>query len=236
MNICTRHSEFTSFVAQIAQQWGFIITECAHDEIFLEFTPSGLQLSTAGRPVCVDFAELSRRSRASWRKEAVIRAVRGHGKTPPSVIDTCAGLGRDAYLLASAGCTVTLLERAPVMAALLEDGLRRAATDPITQRLTLIKHDAIPWLQAQAPGVADVIYLDPMYPQRQKSALVKKEMRLLRQILGDDHDAAQLFTVALHRARHRVVVKRPRHAPPLERACHACIEGKSTRFDIFTCA
>ncbi|OGQ95397.1 MAG: hypothetical protein A2521_06630, partial [Deltaproteobacteria bacterium RIFOXYD12_FULL_57_12] len=151
--------------------------------------------------------------------------------------DATAGLGRDAFVLASLGCSVHMIERSPVIAALLADGLERAATEPeiaalIQQRLRLTVADSKEIFQTEHP---EVIYLDPMYPHRSKSALVKKEMRCIRALVGDDPDAPALVLAALNSASARVVVKRPRLAPPvvdLPRAAMAIL-SKNSRYDIY---
>jgi 16S rRNA (guanine1516-N2)-methyltransferase len=159
-----------------------------------------------------------------------------NGKTP-SVIDATAGLGRDAFLLASLGCAVTLIERAPQMHALLVDGMARAAaTDDdyaaIIAHMTLLHGDAkdlIPTL------TADAILIDPMHPPRKNSALVKQELRQVREIVGTDEDAPALLRTALEHAKQRVVLKWPAKADPISslRACSHQIVGKSTRYDVF---
>lgn len=155
------------------------------------------------------------------------------------ILDATAGLGQDAFVLAGLGHQVTLLERSPVIHALLEDGLARAAADASTaavaSRMTLIHADSIRWLQARAgQPVADVVYLDPMFPHRDKSAQVKKEMQLFRPVVGDDPDAADLLQAALACARYRVVVKRSRRAPAIEGDAPALkLEGKSSRYDVY---
>ena len=105
----------------------------------------------------------------------------------PSVIDATAGLGRDAFVLASIGCQVRLVERHPVVYLLLQDGLNRAYQDAeigemMRQNMQLLDVHHIAELNPQTEG-ADVIYLDPMYPHKQKSALVKKEMRVFQHLL-----------------------------------------------------
>lgn len=155
------------------------------------------------------------------------------------ILDATAGLGQDAFVLAGLGHQVTLLERSPVIHALLEDGLARAAasdsTAAVVARMTLVLADSITWLEARAgQPVADVIYLDPMFPHRDKSALVKKEMQLFRPVVGDDPDAAALLEVALDCARYRVVVKRSRRAPAIEGPSPGLtLEGKSSRYDVY---
>ena len=132
-----------------------------------------------------------------------------------------------------------LLERQPVIAALLEDGLRRAReaggeVAEIASRMRLIHCDAISALCDWSEAIPQVIHLDPMFPHREKSALVKKEMRLFRPLAGDDNDAPALLRAALALASHRVVVKRPRKAPAIAGpAPSAEMKGQSSRYDIY---
>ena len=161
------------------------------------------------------------------------------GKTP-SIIDATAGLGRDSFLLASLGAQVTMIERSAQMHALLVQGMERAfdeggAFREIIERMTLLHGDTkdlLPDLSAQA------ILIDPMHPPRKNSALVKRELRQVREIVGTDEDAADLVRIALNCARNRVVLKWPAKADPIEdiRACSHQILGKSTRYDVFMIA
>ena len=158
------------------------------------------------------------------------------GKTP-TVIDATAGLGRDAFLLASLGAQVTLIERSPEMHDLLVDGMERALQAggdfaDIVGRMTLLHGDAKDLL----PGLAgEAILIDPMHPPRKNSALVKRELRQVRDIVGTDTDAAQLVRVALEQATKRVVLKWPAKADPIAgvRKWDHQIIGKSTRYDVF---
>ena len=159
-----------------------------------------------------------------------------NGKTP-SIIDATAGLGRDSFLLASLGAQVTMIERSDIMHELLSDGMARAAaTDEdyaaIIGRMTLLHGDAkdlIPTISA------DAILIDPMHPPRKNSALVKRELRQVREIVGTDEDAADLLRVALAHAGQRVVLKWPAKGNPIEglRAWSHQIIGKSTRYDVW---
>jgi 16S rRNA (guanine1516-N2)-methyltransferase len=194
-------------------------------------------------PVYVDFtagAADYRRRYGGGRQQPLARAVGLKGGAAPTVIDPTAGLGQDAFVLASLGCRVCLVERSPVIAALLRDGLQRAIQDPdigilIQERLSLRVADGRDYLQElDEDRWPDVIYLDPMYPHRRKTALAGKEMRLLKALVGDDHDASGLLAVALMRARRRVVVKRPRRAPALSGpAPDTRIIAPNTRFDLY---
>ena len=171
---------------------------------------------------------------------AMARAIGIKGGNRPSVVDATAGLGRDAFVLATLGCEVTLLERSPVAAALLDDALSRAAADPATAaiaaRMRLVHADAADWLAALDPAVRpDVVYLDPMFPDTGKSAAAKKDMQAFQVVIGDDTDAGKLVTAARGAAKKRVVVKRPRLGVLLgDDKPSTQLVGKSTRFDLYT--
>lgn len=197
-----------------------------------------------GKPLSVDFAAgkaAHRRQFGGGRGQLVAKACGLAKGVTPSIVDATAGLGRDAFVLASLGACVLLIERVEAIAALLEDGLRRAAKAPaiaeIVARMTLRHGDAVASLETLIEGAAfdpQVIHLDPMFPHREKSALVKKDMRLFRELAGDDDDSPRLLEAALDVATHRVVVKRPRKAPPIEGpAPQHVLEGKTSRYDLY---
>jgi 16S rRNA (guanine1516-N2)-methyltransferase len=173
-----------------------------------------------------------------YSRELIAKAIGFKRGTSLTVFDTTAGLGRDAFLLAALGCQVILFERHPTVAMLLEEALLHAKTHPALlptlSRMTLIKTCAIDYLQIGSI-YPDVIYCDPMFPVRNKSAAVKKEMQFLHKVVGQDgdQDAATLVDTALHYAKKRVVVKRPRMGLPLKAAPHFSIEAKRFRFDIY---
>lgn len=203
-----------------------------HAEFVLEHAHGRLQLRDtregAPGPLYVDFVSAdAERRRDAGRQLPLARAVGVKGDARPSVLDATAGLGRDAFTLAALGCDVTGVERSPIIAALLRDGLERAAC-----RLRLVVGDAREFMAGLAEDARpDVVYLDPMFPERRKSAAVKKELQYLQELLGPD-DAQALFAAALKCARQRVVVKRPVHAPELARPNHT-LEGKTVRFDVY---
>ena len=215
-------------------------------EFALQLGEGGLQLVELGPqapgPVKVDFVEgavAHRRLFGGGTGQMIAKAVGVQPGVRPQVLDATAGLGRDAFVLASLGCNMTLIERQPLIAALLEDGLVRARGSAevaaIAAQMRLLQGNAIELLSAWADEAPQVIYLDPMFPHRDKSALVKKEMRLFRPLVGDDLDAPALLAAALALASHRVVVKRPRKAPCIDGAKPTYVlEGKSSRYDIYT--
>ena len=206
----------------------------------------GIGLKQPGRkapnPVVIDFVGGAlgfRGKRSQHSRELVAKAVGIKSGQSLRVLDATAGLGRDAFILASRGCNVQMLERSPVVALMLEDALQRASQDGevvnITERMNLQQADALEFMRSLSPqDYPEVVYLDPMFPERSKSASVKKEMRLLQQLLGADMDTQELFEAALQVATRRVVVKRPKIAPCItELAPHHVVEGKSGRFDVY---
>ena len=211
----------------------------------LALTPAHLELRKRDEPklggIYVDFVEgamAHRRKFGGGRGEAVAKAVGVKGSYLPDVVDATAGLGRDAFVLASVGCRVRMLERNPVVAALLDDGLRRGYEDAeigpwLRERLTLIHASSLTALTDITPR-PQVVYLDPMFPHKQKSALVKKEMRVFQSLVGPDEDADGLLEPARQLATKRVVVKRPDYAPPLaDVATLNAVVTKGHRFDIY---
>jgi len=171
------------------------------------------------------------------RGQALPKAIGMKSGNSPRVVDATAGLGRDAFLLASLGSEVTMIERSDEMHRLLAEGMERARAvggevAEVIARMTLLHGDA-KTLLPELP--AEVILVDPMHPPRKNSALVKKEMRLIRQIVGTDEDSVDLMRVALECAGKRVVLKWPQKADPMEglRAPSHQITGKSTRYDVF---
>lgn len=228
----------------LAERW---VLPYGEAQFQLQLTGEHLQLVNKEEPktgaVFVDFvggAVGHRRRFGGGRGQAIAKAVGLKNGANPDVVDATGGLGRDAFVLASLGCKITLIERSPIVAALLEDGLNRAKEDEeigawVSERLRLIHADAIEWMNAlEENDFPEVVYLDPMFPHRSKSALVKKEMRLLQQLLGVDPDADNLFPAALCIAKKRVVVKRPDAAPYLaDVEPSVSISSKKHRFDVY---
>lgn len=221
--------------------------------VVLWFDAQGLGLQAIEKPlpapVRVDFASDALRWRTAQGGgggEAVVKAC---GVKPPGpgaarwrVFDATAGWGRDSWLLAHVGADVQSCERSPVVQALLRDGLSRALAVPeareTASRIQLHEVQAQVVLQQLRELPSDerpeTVYLDPMFPHRDKSALVKLDMRLFRHVVGHDDDADELLLLARQVATRRIVVKRPRHAPDLAGvAPHQRMEGQSNRFDLY---
>jgi len=216
-------------------------------ELVLAYTQEGLQLQLMPRGtqkavslLFVDFVHGKNGYRLAQNytsKQPIARAVGIKPGFRPTILDGTAGLGADAFVLASLHCRVTMCERSPILGALLEDGLCRAAgeekTTGIVERLHLVQKDTREYLQNH-PGTFHTIYLDPMYPHRNQSSLNKQTLRVIRSLVGGDPDSAALLEIARERAANRVVVKRPRKAPLLSEAQPShVILMKNSRFDIY---
>ena len=197
-------------------------------------TAEGLTLSDGKNAVRGDFTRLLPRiRRGNLASEHLVRAVKIKGIAEPLVVDATAGLGEDAFLLAAAGCRVLLFERDPVIAALLRDALERAKADPetapIASRLTLRPEDSIPVLPTLSP---DVVLLDPMFPERKKTALVKKKFQLLHLLEKPCEDERALLDAALAARPKRIVIKRPAKGPFLAGVKPSySLDGSAVRFD-----
>lgn len=177
-----------------------------------------------------------RSQQATLRSELLARAIGIKPCHHPKIVDATAGLGRDSFILASLGYRIIMLERSRIIYPLLEKALADAKLKmtEVISRLVLIHTDAISWLKNTAHDRPDVIYLDPMFPERKKSASVKKEMAILQELLGKEHDHVILFQTALLTAKKRVVVKRPRLSANIgEIAPNFTLNGKSSRFDVY---
>lgn len=223
-------------------------TAVSNDHFLLVYTAKGLELQTLNpetkrytTTLYIDFVHGNtgyRRLHGGGIHQPLARAAGLKSGVRPSIVDATAGLGIDGFILASLGCKVTMIERSSVIGALLNDGLQRAASHPATkdiviQRLQLLIGNSREIITT-LPEQPATIYLDPMYPHSNKSALNKKEMRIIRALVGDDQDAAALLESALQIATNRVVVKRPKGAPELNarRPTHI-VEMKNSRFDVY---
>ena len=235
--------------ASLARELALPLIDDPHRaELLLVLGPQGLALRRPNDPALngelrVDFDRpAARRRQQSPHRELVVQAARlRRAGESPLVVDATAGLGRDGFLLAAAGFRVVLCERNPVVAALLRDGLARAALLPrtaaIAARIRLIAADFADGLEQLSERPA-VIYLDPMFPPRSKSAKVKQELQLLQLLEGTgggESDAARLLQTALAAGPRKVVVKRPLKGPALAGPAPShVLRGKAVRFDVYT--
>lgn len=170
----------------------------------------------------------------SLKKEPLAKALRLKDKKKPFIWDISCGTGKDSILLLSFGMKVKAFERSKIIGVLLLDALRRVQdpylVDVLEEHFSLEIADPRYFPEEQKP---DIIYFDPMYPEKKKTSLPRKEMRVLRKLVGNDDDAKDVFLWARGKALKKVIVKRPIHAPAIiENPLHS-FKGKSTRYDMW---
>ena len=197
----------------------------------------GLALAGGGMVLRADFSALLPRLRPDrLGRELLVRAARVRGVEAPTAVDATAGLGEDSLLLAAAGFMVTMFEKDPVIAALLRDALERAAANPelapVAARMTLVEGDSVAGLRDLGFS-PDVVFLDPMFPERTKSAAVKKKFQLLHHLERPCDNEAELLGAALTAHPRKVVIKRPPRGPLLAGAKPSYqVAGKAVRYDV----
>lgn len=244
--VCTSET-LLSQAQSLAKRLNLVLSNTSSDtsELSLQLDEGGLSLLRPGDKTLgalkIDFNDGAltwRRNHGGGTGQAVAKAVGLKQKKQLNVLDATAGTGTDAFVLAALGCQVVMLERHPIVAALLEDALLRASEEAdvlsITQHMSLHQGSSIEFMEAQSENSFDVVFLDPMFPHSGKKAQVKKSMQYFRDMVGKDEDADALLMPALALANYRVVVKRPRKSPYLNnQAPSFSQEGKANRFDIY---
>ncbi len=208
------------------------------DKLMLCRDEKGLYLTDGEQSLCPDFTRENKRLKeANLRGEMLVKAARIKGLESLTVLDATAGLGEDSILLAAAGFRVELYEYDAVIAALLRDALERAGkTDELAEivsRMRLHEENSLEAMK-KLDYKPDVVFLDPMFPERQKSALVKKKFQLLQQLERPCSEESELFEAALAAGPRKIVVKRPLKGPFLAgRKPDYSMPGKAIRYDCY---
>lgn len=205
--------------------------------------------SQTNGPVNIDFLTGKKAHRQKFgggKGQPLVRAMGQLENGLPTILDATAGMGGDSFVLASLGFKVLMVERSPIVASLLKDALQRAQQNLNEQpqdiqqsisNLSLVNADSATFLLSEKPNI-DVVYLDPMYPEKKKKAAAKKEMQALQNLVGPDLDSSKLLDAALKTATYRVVVKRPKGAPVVQSQLgdiqpSTQISSPNTRYDIY---
>ena len=230
----------------LAEKLGLpLAVEKGNYDLMLRCSETGLEIFKPDDPlltgkVRADFVGgTSGYRRSHGGSEILIKAIGCRKNTRTTVLDATGGFGRDAFIMASHGCRVRIAEKNPITAALLEDGLLRAANHPetrvICERISFTFGNSLDLLSGKNNAESfDVVYLDPMFPRRNKSAQVKKEQQILQELTAPEDDIENLLALALRKAGRKVVAKRPKSSSPLpgpKPSYH--LGGRVIRFDIY---
>lgn len=242
----SREPILEQYAAELVAKYGFtIIADAKNRRGYFELSDHGLSFVIPARNLNTkfDFTDATSyyRQLRGNKQQALAKAVGANKQRAQlTVIDLSAGAGQDGYALACLGIKVTMLERNLAVVALLQDALKRARahlpTAAIAANIKLIHSDAKSYLSRNQKQLKTcVLYFDPMYPKRQKSAQVKQKSQLLQQLVGKDEDAATTLEAALAVKPVRVVVKRPKSATHLgDYKPDFVISSKNTRYDIYS--
>lgn len=200
-------------------------------------TQEGLMLTDGKLKLCADFTTEKKRLKPNnLNGEMLVKAARIKGEAAGlRLLDATAGLGEDSLLLAAAGFLVDLYEYDEVIGALLEDAMNRAENDtdlaPVIARMTLHREDSIAAMKA-LDYVPDVVLLDPMFPARSKSGMIKKKFQLMQQLESPCANEAMLLEAALSTGASKIVIKRPAKGPFLAGVKPSySVDGNAIRYD-----
>jgi 16S rRNA (guanine1516-N2)-methyltransferase len=235
--VCVKKGAQKDLANALAKKLDTQVTDAPGEQLTVLFDASGVSLCGYGLSYQGDFSNMLHRvTEGRLAHEMLVRAAKTTGQKGKAV-DATAGMGEDSFLLAAYGYEVTMYEQNPVIAALLKDALRRAAKQPalkdIASRMHLVEGDSIVLWEKQLDPV-ELIYLDPMFPERQKSGLINKKLQLIQKMEPPCGNEEQLFSAALQAASSRIIVKRPRKSPYLaDKKPNYTLSGKAIRYDCY---
>lgn len=207
------------------------------DSLILRFSKEGLSLDSGHLSLREDYITMLPRVKADmWKHEILAKAAKFKNYDGPlRGIDATAGLGEDALILAAAGFEMTLYEQDPVIAALLKDAIRRGKKHPelknIVSKMKVIEGNSIE-LMPKLLDEVELIYLDPMFPERQKSSLIKKKFQVLQKLESPCMEEEELLNSAMKVHTRRIVIKRPAKGPFVANVKpDYSIDGTAIRYD-----
>ena len=235
--VCLQDGGDREWAHTLAARLNTEVTDSNGDKLTVVFDDAGVSLTGYGLSYRGDFGGMIRRvSDGRLLHEMLVKAVKTN-ETKHKAVDATAGMGEDAFLIAAYGYDVTLYEQNPVIATLLKDAIRRAKLSPdtkdIASRMHLVEGDSIELLKEGMNGL-DVIYLDPMFPARQKSGLINKKLQLIQKLEPPCSGEEELFDAAIKAGPKKIVVKRPLKSPNLAgRKPNYVLNGKAIRYDVY---
>lgn len=236
--VCIGKGGQKDMAESFSRRTGSPIVNKPGDYLTVLFDSKGVSLSGFGLSYQGDFENMLHRvTNGRLQHEMLAKAVKTDQENLKA-IDATAGMGEDSLLLAACGYQVTLYEQNPVIAILLKDALRRAKKNTvlkdIVSRMQLVEGDSIEHLNKRLDPV-DVIYLDPMFPGRQKSGLINKKLQLIQKLEPPCSEETALFDAAMAAQPSKIIVKRPLKSPYLdERIPSYSLKGKAIRYDCYS--
>lgn len=236
--VCIGKGGQKDMAESFSRRTGSPIVNKPGDYLTVLFNSKGVSLSGFGLSYQGDFENMLHRvTNGRLQHEMLAKAVKTDQENLKA-IDATAGMGEDSLLLAACGYQVTLYEQNPVIAILLKDALRRAKKNTvlkdIVSRMQLVEGDSIEHLNKRLDPV-DVIYLDPMFPGRQKSGLINKKLQLIQKLEPPCSKETALFDAAMAAQPSKIIVKRPLKSPYLdERVPSYSLKGKAIRYDCYS--
>ena len=236
--VCIGKGGQKDMAESFSRRTGSPIVNKPGDYLTVLFDSKGVSLSGFGLSYQGDFENMLHRvTNGRLQHEMLAKAVKTDQENLKA-IDATAGMGEDSLLLAACGYQVTLYEQNPVIAILLKDALRRAKKNTvlkdIVSRMQLVEGDSIEHLTKRLDPV-NVIYLDPMFPGRQKSGLINKKLQLIQKLEPPCSKETALFDAAMAAQPSKIIVKRPLKSPYLdERVPSYSLKGKAIRYDCYS--
>ena len=235
LTVCVGKGGQRDMAEAFARRTGTPVSDKAGDELTLLFDSSGVSLTGYGLTFRGDFEQMLHRLTNGRLQHEMLVHISKTEKEFPRAVDATAGMGEDSILLAAAGYEVTMFEQNPVIAALLKDALRRGKKNPALKetvgRMRLIEGNSIE-LMKTLNFVPDVIYLDPMFPARQKTGLVNKKLQLIQKLEQPCTDEKELLSSAIHAKPELIIIKRPLKGAFLaEIQPDYSVKGKAIRYD-----
>ena len=236
--VCLEKGGQKDMAEAFARRIGTEISEKPGPKLTILFHAKGVSLTGYGLSYQGDFENMLHRvTNGRLQHEMLVRAAKSD-KPGRKAIDATAGMGEDAFLLAAQGYEVTLFEQNPVIAVLLKDALRRAKKHPvlkdIASRMNLVQDNSVVGMSKLLDPV-DVIYLDPMFPARQKSSLINKKLQLIQKLEPPCSEETDLFDAAISASPSKIIVKRPLKSEFLAgRKPSYTLNGKAIRYDCYT--